>query len=173
MSAYSSPRLRDVLRSTTLAVALASVAGCESTGDSMSLAEQQQALTAAAPAFSARPSQRLLFTARAKVPAATAEAFIRSTVFPLLARESRVGDISTYVDAKGTYFVELELRTTSRPQLSLALDVFSVDRTKDEAEALLAELARYFDVTASQLLVKRSDLSIARNVSYIKTGGEK
>jgi hypothetical protein len=169
----SSPRLRNVLRSTTLAVAMASVAGCESTGDAISLAEHQQAVTTASPAFSARPSQRLLFTAKAKVPAATAEAFIRSRVFPLLARESRVGDISTYVDAKGTYFVELELRTTSRPQLSLALDVFSVGRTKDDAEALLAELARHFDVTASQLLVKRSDLSISRSVSYIKSGGGK
>jgi hypothetical protein len=169
----SSFRLWNVLRSTTLAVAVASVPGCESTGNAISLAEQQQAVPTASPTFSARPSQRLLFTAKARVPAATAEAFIRSKVFPLLARESRVGDISTHVDAKGTYFVELELRTTSQPQLSLALDVFSVGRTKRDAEVLLAELARYFDVTASQLLVKRSDLSISRRVSHIKTGGGK
>jgi hypothetical protein len=161
------------LRSATLAVALASVGGCDAGGGAMSLAEQQQAISRAAPTFTARPSQRLLFTANAKVPAATAEAFVRSSVFPLLARESRVGDISTYVDAKGTYFVEVELRTSSRPQLSLALDVFSVGRTRADAEALLADLASHFDVTASQLLVKRSDLSIARNVSHIRTGGDK
>ncbi len=155
-----------------LALALAAPAGCTSTSDATASTEQQLSSTAA-PTFVARPSQRLLFTAKAKVAAATAETFIQTKVFPLLKRESRVGDITTYVDAKGTYFVEVELRTISRPQLSLAIDVFSIGRTPADAQALIAEASGYFDVTATKILTRRNDLSIVRNPTQLTPGGVK
>lgn len=159
----------NVKRSLALALALGAAAGCTSTSDATASADQQA--SSGATAFEPRPRLRLLFTAKAKVPAATAEAFIKQKVLPLLKTESRVGDITTYVDPGGTYYVEVELRTTSRPQLSLAIDVFSVGRTTKEAEALITDLGRYFDVKETQMLTKRADLSIARSAAATPTGG--
>jgi hypothetical protein len=159
----SSISFGNVKRSLALALALGAAAGCTSAGDATASADQQA--SRGGTAFEPRPRMRLLFTAKAKVPAATAEAYIKDKVLPLLKTESRVGEITTYVDPKGTYYVEVELRTASRPQLSLAIDVFSVGRTPKEAEALISDLGRYFDVSASQLLTKRVDLSISRNAA--------
>src|SRR5512139_4019859 len=147
MPAQTPPRFRDVLRPITrtgptgptgpmrragraglLVVAMTSLAACDSTAEATASPGRTAAAATAAPqTFVARPRQHLLFTAKPSAPAAEVEGYFKARILPALARDRRVGDIATYVDARsGGYIIEVELRTASAAQLGLALDILSV-----------------------------------------------
>lgn len=125
----------------------------------------------AAQRFVRRPVQHALFTAKPTAPAAEAEAYFKANLLPALAADDRIGDVTVYVDASGAYIVQAELRTQSPANVSLALDVLSVGRSQKEAQALLAGMAKYFDVADAHRLTPRADLSVSRSSIGTVIGG--
>jgi hypothetical protein len=170
MSVSCSSPTRGALRSLTragLLVAALSAGACTTQADATTTVERT---AAAAPppgttSFSARARQHLVITAKPSASAAAVEDYFKANVLPSLVHDRRIGDVATYVDSRtGSYIIELELRTPSPAQLSLAVDVLSVGRTQPEAERIIAEFSKYFDASNVQLLTARADLSLARGV---------
>jgi len=79
-------------------------------------------------------------------------------------RDRRIGEVAVSVDRDGRYLVELELRTATAGDLSLAYDVLAVGKTTAEAEQIVAGFVRFFDVNNAQQLTPRADLSISRSL---------
>jgi hypothetical protein len=122
--------------------------------------------------FIARPRQHLLFTAKPSASPAAVEAYYKTNILPAVARDRRIGEVAVYVDGKtGQYIVELELRTPTAADRSLAIDVLAVGKTFDQGEQLLDGFAKYFDVRNAQQLTPRGDLSISRSVVGSVDGG--
>lgn len=171
MSASCSFPTRGALRSLTragLVVAALSAGACTTQADATTPVERTAAAATPPPgttSFSARARQHLVITAKPSASPAVVEAYFKANVLPSLVHDRRIGDVATYVDARtGSYIIELELRTPSPAQLSLAVDVLSVGRTQPEAERIIAEFSKYFDASNVQLLTARADLSLARGV---------
>src|SRR4051812_37770838 len=155
--------IRNAMRSIAFVCAVTAIGGCTTTSDDIASivepqlsgdhapAVQRAARAAAAPGaqFVARPRQRLLLIAKATVTAATAETYLTTQVFPVLAGSSRVDEVTTFVDAKGIYYVEIELKTLSPANLGLALDLLSAGSSQTKAQAIIDQLSKYFDITAS------------------------
>ncbi|MEO7729671.1 MAG: hypothetical protein ABIY55_01775 [Kofleriaceae bacterium] len=147
-----------------LIAALTGLAGC----DMASPATQDRASAASAAAqtqsFVARPRQHLLFTAKPSASPAEVEAYYKANILPAVIRDRRIGEVAVSIDRNGQYLVELELRTATAGDLSLALEVLSLGKTTSEGEQILDGFAKYFDVSNAQQLTPRADLSISRSV---------
>lgn len=114
--------------------------------------------------FVRRPVQRLLFTAKPTASPEEIEKYFKTNLMPALAADDRIGNVAVYVDGTGAYFVQAELRTLSPANPSLAYEIFSVGRKPEEAEAMLASFAKYFDIANTRQLTPRADLSVSRQV---------
>ena len=168
MPAHTRFRIPDALRSTTtcglLITALSAIAGCEM--GSAATRGHEAAASAASPTqtFIARPRQHLLFTAKPSAPAAEVEAYYKANILPAVIHDRRIGEVAVSIDRDGQYIVELELRTSTASDLSLAVDVLSIGKTTAAAEQILDGFAKYFDVSNAQQLTPRVDLSISRSL---------
>jgi len=161
-------RVRGALRSTTryglLLGALSAIAGCDGGGAGPRPRETAAFATAATQTFIARPRQHLLFTAKPSAAPAEVEAYYKANILPAVVRDRRIGEVAVSVDRDGRYLVELELRTATAGDLSLAYDVLAVGKTTAEAEQIVAGFVRFFDVNNAQQLTPRADLSISRSL---------
>lgn len=168
MPVHTRFRIRDALRSTTtcglLITALSGIAGCDVS--SAGTREREAAVSAASQTqtFIARPRQHLLFTAKPSASAAEVEAYYKANILPAVIRDRRIGEVAVSIGRDGQYIVELELRTATAGDLSLAVDVLSVGKTAAAGEQILDGFAKYFDVSNAQQLTPRADLSISRSL---------
>lgn len=152
-------------RTGLLLSALGVVAGCQV--EANATAAEDLTIRVAQPAtqaFVRRPLQRVLFTAKPTAPAAEIEAYFKTNLLPALAADKRIGNVAVYVDGTGSYFVQAELRTLSPASASLAFEVLGAGRKPEEAEALLAGFAKYFDIANTRQLTPRADLSVSRQL---------
>jgi hypothetical protein len=161
-------RVRDALRSTTrcglLLGALSGIAGCDVTGAATHEGKAAVSATPVTQTFIARPRQHLLFTAKPSASPAEIEAYYKAKILPAVVGDRRIGEVAVSIDRNGQYIVELELRTATAGDLSLAVDVLSVGKTTDAGEQILAGFAKYFDASNAQQLTPRADLSISRSL---------
>jgi hypothetical protein len=154
--------IRDAIRSIDGVVALVAlmsvVGGCDTAADPRPVVAPAAGLAAVREPRNPRPRSQLLLTAKPRAKAAEAEAFLKAKVLPSLVRDHRIGDVTTFVDGRtGSYVAQIELRTPSPPQLSLAIDVLSVGRSREEARQIIADLANYFDASSARVLPRRPD----------------
>jgi hypothetical protein len=175
MPAHNRFRIRDALRATTtcgvIIAALGGIPGCDVTSAATRAHEAAASATSPTQTFIARPRQHLLFTARPSASAAEVEAYYKTNIRPAVVRDRRIGEVAVSVDRNGQYVVELELRTATAGDLSLALDVLSIGKTAAEGQQLLDGFAKYFDVSNAQQLTPRADLSISRSLLGTIEGG--
>jgi hypothetical protein len=169
-------RFRETLRLLTSAGLLISatsgIGGCDASGAAAATEPFAVASSSATQSFVARPRQSLLFIARPKASPADVEAYYKANILPAATRDRRIGEVAAYVDGRtGQYLIELELRTPTAADRSLAIDVLSVGKTLDDGERVLDEFARYFDVAGTQQLARRDDLSISRSIIGTVDGG--
>jgi hypothetical protein len=168
-------RARERLGRLGLAIAAINCLVSCNAADSTAVSSHSSAATVApVQRFIAQPVQRLLFTAKPSAAPADAEAYVKAHILPALARDPRIGDVATYVDARtGGYVIEAELRTLSPANLSLALDVLGASSSDDQARKVLDGLAKYFSISNVQQLTARADLSVSRRILGTVDGGSR
>ena len=113
----------------------------------------------------ATPTRRLLVRSTAVAKPAEVEAFLKDQILPILSHDGRVRDVAVFVDDSGgsaTYIVQADIRTRDPISVNLARDI--ITSGSGDADAILAQFAKSFDVGSAQVLAPRYDLSIARNV---------
>jgi hypothetical protein len=162
-------------RSARIGLAIIAIHGLVACASAAAPSESQHgaaATAAAAQSFIARPVQHLLFTAAPSGAPADAEAYVKASVLPVLARDPRIGDVAIYGDPRsGGYIIEAELRTQSPLNLGLALEVLGAGTSEDQARQIIAGLAKYFDLASVQQLTARADLSVSRRIVGTVDGG--
>jgi hypothetical protein len=164
-------------RAGCLWMAIAAIAGCDvraANAATTGACENGAALTAqpaaAALATSATPipigvpTTRLAF-AVTSTSGAKMESYYASNVRPALTKDRRVRAVDAFSDGKSnpTYYVQTVLQTNDPPSESLAIDILT-SGTGDQsaAQAIAAQLERFFDAGSARLLTVRSDLSVRR-----------
>lgn len=148
-----------------LLAALSAVAGCELTGASDPAADVIAAEGAAAEPPTIGGVRRYLITVTRNAPSAEVEAFFKNQIMPSLQSDWHVGDVTTFSDEESsTFAVQFDLKTEDLPSKSLAVDILSIGRGPDEAERLISEAAKYFDLGSARQYVIVRDLSISRSV---------
>jgi hypothetical protein len=165
-------------RAGCLWMAVAASAGCHvraadaaTTGDcenGAALTAQPAAATLAtsgAPVPIGVPTTRLAFAVTATTSAARMESYYASNVRPALTKDRRVLAVDAFTDgsSKPTYYVQTVLQTNDPPSESLAIDILT-SGTGDQsaAQAIAAQLERYFDAGSARILTARNDLSVRR-----------
>jgi len=172
-------------RAGCLCAALAAIAGCD-----VRAANAATKVTCEnAAALNARPAAATLATSAAPIPigvpttrlafavtASTAkvESYYAANVRPALTKDRRVLAVDAFSDGKTTptYYVQTVLQTNDPPSESLAIDILT-SGTGDQttAQAIAAQLEKYFDAGSARILTARSDLSIRRG-SLGAVGGQ-
>ena len=113
------------------------------------------------------PTRRLLVRSTAVAKSADVEAFLKDQILPILSHDGRVRDVAVFVDDSGgatTYIVQADIRSRDPISVNLARDIIASGSTPGDADAILAQFAKSFDVGSAQVLAPRYDLSIARNI---------
>ena len=164
-------------RAGCLWMAVAAIAGCDvraANAATTGACESGAALTArpvaatlatsGAPIPIGVPTTRLAFAVTA-TSAAKMESYYASNVRPALTKDRRVLAVDAFTDGSSTptYYVQTVLQTNDPPSESLAIDILT-SGTGDQvaAQAMAAQLEKYFDAGSARILTVRNDLSVRR-----------
>ena len=113
------------------------------------------------------PLQRVLLVSKKSQHAEDVEAFFKTQVLPVLVRDNRVGNISTYVtinDGIALYGLQVDLRTWDMPALNLALDILRAGQEGATIGTLRDNLTKFLDLDSAKVLYLRPELSVTRDV---------
>lgn len=123
---------------------------------------------------SSGPSQYVLFTGKIKESSSKElEKFFQEEMLPVINKNENILGIDTYTNIVGCNDFKYIVLLKIKPNVSISFDtaraVFSTGRTTEEAFATINRFAKFFESSATSIVLYRSDLSMSRKtMGYVQ-----